>query len=467
MQTVIRIVTWAVLLVAVFASSGRVALTADAAPAAQTATTGLVVFAAATSDGHCHRDQSSGCDIYLGDINLATAVISNAVLLNDGINGSSSAQWFPAISPDGKWIAYSETPGNRVVLVRLAGLSAQTISNAKFPAFSGDSRRLYYSKPGTNTIWSVDIGVTPLPTSTQVTTSIGTDPFPVGGGASDSYVAFHVEEAPGGTAVPYIRTMPGGPETRMPCIRSGAVSITPCGHVSVSASMTRIGATGPGSTTFWISQLSGATWSAFAPTLDNAGPAILAKDERFNTGVTFLGNAAWPSDTTLVSTAEAATGTIGNYTTTFSRLFVVDLTTSAFTPVTVSGYDPAHMQTAQASIAPSTNVQTQVLVFTDSTLTAGTTPLKAVHVTELRAAINTLRARYGLAASAWTDASLTAGSTTIKVAHIAEMRTALQAACAAAGSTVPVFTNPSLTAGTSIVSATHITELRAAVIAIW
>lgn len=457
----------AVLLISVFGSSGGVALTAAPPTAAQTPTTGLVVFAAATNDGHCHRDQSTGCDIYLGDINLTTAVISNAVLLNDGINGSSIAQWFPAISSDGKWIAYSETPGNRVVLVRLAGLSAQTISNAKFPAFSADSRRLYYSQPGTNTIWSVDIGAAPLPSSTQVTSTIGTDPVPIGAGTSDSYVAFHVEEAPGGTAVPYVRVMPGGPETRMPCKRSSALAITPCGHVVASASMTQIGATGPGSTTFWISQLSGATWSAFAPTLDNAGPAILAKDGRFNTGVTFLGHAAWPAETTLVPTAEAATGTSSNYTTTLSRLFVVDLTTSAFTAVTVSGYDPVHMQTGQASIAPSTNVQTQVLVFTDPTLAAGTTPIKAVHITELRAAIDTLRARYGRAASVWTNSSLTAGTTTMKAAHIAEMRTAMQDAYAAAGLTAPAFTNPLLTAGASSVSASHIAELRAAVIAIW
>jgi hypothetical protein len=454
------------LLVAMVGAAGARALTARPSLAPQS-TTGLVVFAAATNDGHCHRDLSTGCDIYLGDINLSTGVIANAVLVNDGINGSSTAQWFPAISPDGKWIAYSETPSNRVVLVRLAGLSAQTISNAKFPAFSADSRRLYYSTTGTTTIWSVEIGATPLPASTQVTTTVGTDPFPIGSGASESYVAFHVEEPPTGIAVSYIRTMPGGPETRMPCMRSGAPSATACGHVSVSASMTRIGATGPGSTTFWISTLSGSTWSAFAPTLDSVGAAILAKDSRFNTGVTFLGNAAWPTDTTLVSTAEAATGTSGNYTTTLSRLFVVDLTTSAFTAVTVSGYDPAHMQTGQASIALSTNVQTQVLAFTDPTLTVGTTLIKAVHVTELRSAIDTLRARHGLAAYAWTDSAAAAGTTTINAAHIAEMRTALQAAYAAAGSTAPAFTNPTLTAGASTVAATHITELRAAVIAIW
>jgi hypothetical protein len=47
-------------------------------------------------------------------------------------------------------------------------------------------------------------------------------------------------------------------------------------------------------------------------------------------------------------------------------------------------------------------------VFTDDPLVAGATAVKAVHLTELRSYITTVRARYGLSAPAWTDTSPTA-----------------------------------------------------------
>ena len=50
-----------------------------------------------------------------------------------------------------------------------------------------------------------------------------------------------------------------------------------------------------------------------------------------------------------------------------------------------------------------TAVASPPLVFTDDPLTAGTTVVKAVHLNELRAAIDNLRGRYGLAAYPWTD----------------------------------------------------------------
>ncbi len=68
------------------------------------------------------------------------------------------------------------------------------------------------------------------------------------------------------------------------------------------------------------------------------------------------------------------------------------------------------------------------LVFTDDPLMAGSTLVKAVHVNELRTAIDTLRARFSLAAFAWTDSPLTVGAITVKAVHISEMRAALIAA---------------------------------------
>ncbi|MDE2180270.1 MAG: FG-GAP repeat protein, partial [candidate division NC10 bacterium] len=102
-------------------------------------------------------------------------------------------------------------------------------------------------------------------------------------------------------------------------------------------------------------------------------------------------------------------------------------------------------------------------VFTDPTLTAGSTLIKAIHVTELRSAINTLRAVNGLAAFAWTDATLTVGTTPAKKVHLDELRTALGQAYQAAGQAAPSYTDPTLVAGSTRIKASHISDLRAAV----
>jgi hypothetical protein len=105
--------------------------------------------------------------------------------------------------------------------------------------------------------------------------------------------------------------------------------------------------------------------------------------------------------------------------------------------------------------------------FTDPTLTAGATVVKAVHITELRQAIATLRTRYGLSPVSWTDSTLTSGLTTVKAVHVMELRTALNAVYAAAGSPLPTYTDPTLTAGATTIKAVHISELRTAVVAVW
>jgi hypothetical protein len=101
--------------------------------------------------------------------------------------------------------------------------------------------------------------------------------------------------------------------------------------------------------------------------------------------------------------------------------------------------------------------------FTDETLSPGVSVVKAVHVTELRARIDALRADLGLAPFAWTDPALGPG-TAIKVAHPVELLTALQQVYAAAGRS-RVFNQAIIEPGTFIRLA-HIQELRDAVIAL-
>jgi len=102
--------------------------------------------------------------------------------------------------------------------------------------------------------------------------------------------------------------------------------------------------------------------------------------------------------------------------------------------------------------------------FTDSPLTAGSTTVRATHVTELRTAINTLRTQvFGLPAFNFTDPTLTAGSTVIQALHISELRAALADAYAAAGQSAPSYTDSTLTAMGTPIRASHILEVRAAV----
>ena len=105
-------------------------------------------------------------------------------------------------------------------------------------------------------------------------------------------------------------------------------------------------------------------------------------------------------------------------------------------------------------------------VFTDDPLVARSTPVKAVHVVELRLAIDALRARRALGAFAWTDGTLEIRSTPVRAQHVIELRTALDAVYAAASRTLPAYSR-TLTPGQAVVAAVDVAELRAALLAIW
>lgn len=101
--------------------------------------------------------------------------------------------------------------------------------------------------------------------------------------------------------------------------------------------------------------------------------------------------------------------------------------------------------------------------FTDAPLVAGSTPIRASHIAELRARVDALRVRVGLVPFAWTDPMLAVGATAVRAPHLIDLRTALTQACAAGGLPLPVYAEP-IAAGT-IIRTTHLTELRNAVLA--
>jgi len=143
--------------------------------------------------------------------------------------------------------------------------------------------------------------------------------------------------------------------------------------------------------------------------------------------------------------------------------------TTSWTASGVSLASGANVLTVTARDAAgntSTDVLTVTLTgnftFTDDPLAAQSTSIKAVHFTELRAAINSARAARGLAAFAWTDPALAPGITQVRAVHLTELRAALNQAYQAAGRALPTYTDPTVGGGVTPIRAMHLNELRSA-----
>jgi hypothetical protein len=103
--------------------------------------------------------------------------------------------------------------------------------------------------------------------------------------------------------------------------------------------------------------------------------------------------------------------------------------------------------------------------FADHPLVARSSVIGAVHVIELRLAIDGRRAVRGLAPFAWTDATVTSALTVVRRIHVIELRQALNEVYAAASMLPPTYSDPALASGETAVKASHLAELRAAVLA--
>ena len=132
--------------------------------------------------------------------------------------------------------------------------------------------------------------------------------------------------------------------------------------------------------------------------------------------------------------------------------------------IEVTATDPGGLSATQAFTV--TVVVTVTGGFTDDPIVAGVTPVRAIHFTELRARIDSLREAAGLGRFRWTDPVLRAGVTPVRLVHLLELREALGAAYTAAGRAAARWTDAAPTAGTTPIRAAHLTELRAAVVAL-
>ncbi len=96
-------------------------------------------------------------------------------------------------------------------------------------------------------------------------------------------------------------------------------------------------------------------------------------------------------------------------------------------------------------------------------LTTGVTFVRKVHIDELRSRVNALRVDEGLGNYAFTDAILVASTTQVQAVHILELRQALQDVFVARMEVEPTYTDPVSLVGVPI-KAAHIQELRDAVV---
>jgi hypothetical protein len=122
----------------------------------------------------------------------------------------------------------------------------------------------------------------------------------------------------------------------------------------------------------------------------------------------------------------------------------------------VHSVDATDALSAETPIDPATT-----LAFTNDPLTAGQT-VQAIHVNQLRTAVNAMRVAAGKGNAMFTDPMLVVG-TIIKAAHLMELRFALDEARSAIGLTLPSYTDPTITPGVTTCKVVHVQELRDAV----
>ncbi len=117
----------------------------------------FIAFAANfDTTGGCHRDDPWGCDLYVAEYDTATHEARN---LRRIAGEPSIAEWFPAIDPSGRFVAYNRMRKDRQGTVFndiwvadiFSGVTKPLVANGRFPHFAPDGKTLYFSREGIRT----------------------------------------------------------------------------------------------------------------------------------------------------------------------------------------------------------------------------------------------------------------------------------------------------------------------------
>ena len=121
-------------------------------------------------------------------------------------------------------------------------------------------------------------------------------------------------------------------------------------------------------------------------------------------------------------------------------------------------YKVSAIDSALRRSSPSAPDAATTLFFADDPLIAGVTLIKAVHLNELRQAVNAMRAAAGQGAMSFASPVTTGGL--IRAARLQELRIALDQSRATLGLRAIGYTDPTLIAGTTTAKAVHVQQLR-------
>jgi hypothetical protein len=344
---------------------------------------------------------------------------------------------------------------NQTVSVRLTGLTTTLLYNIAVTAVD-----MVGSESACSTVASatahVDLGVSPTSTVNFGSVNVG----------STADQVFTVSNTVGGTvsgtvstSAPF-RIVSGSSFSLVGVGAAQAVTVRFTPTTSATASV-NVSFAADGDTISRIATGTGVAVDTTPPTVAITSPTSGSTYSTPTSSLTLGGTASDNVGVTQVTWANNRGGS-GTATGTTSWTAGGIVLQSGANVLTVTAKDAA----GNTKAAVLTVTLTGTFTFTDTPLLAQSTRIKAVHIAELRAAIDSKRVANGLASFAWTDPTLTPGSTPAKVVHVTELRTALNQVYQAAGRTLPTYSDPSVVARVTVIKAIHVTELRTAVSAL-
>jgi hypothetical protein len=108
--------------------------------------------------------------------------------------------------------------------------------------------------------------------------------------------------------------------------------------------------------------------------------------------------------------------------------------------------------------------------WTDPTISTGVTPIRVVHIKQLRDEVDRIRYDFGFSTGTWTNPTLSTGTTPIRVVHMQELRYNIgqvtgtyTSVCPSTVPAISAWTDTVITTGVTPIRVRHITELRAAI----
>jgi len=204
---------------------------------------------------------------------------------------------------------------------------------------------------------------------------------------------------------------------------------------------------------------------------DGTGVGTITNDDAITAPTSVVATATTSTNVQVTWTAAAVANAYRVYRSSNGSTYAqvgTDVASSPFNdPTAAAGTSYLYKVRAVAGVeSPDSNIDlATTVIFTDPTLTVGSTLVQLAHFTELLTAVNAVRALAGSGTYPAISFSAPAPSTsvTVRAAHLTDLRNGITAPRNALLGGSLTFTDPTITAGTTLIKAVHINELRNAV----